>query len=754
MSRMKPNALLPLVSTLLAAASACAHDRGVVSGSEAAPTVAEADRAPADDVERQGWLNWRGPNQNGTSEETGLFDTVTLDGENHLWSYELSGRGTPVIVGDRVYGLGYEGDAPALEEVLFCLDADTGELIWEHRDTDFLSDILYSRYAIGSPTIDPESGNVFAMTAAGLLRSFTADGELLWEVSMGEEFGRLTFPNGRTGAPLILDELCIVHFIFASWGPLGPARDRFVAFDKETGRVVWASTPGGPPKDSSFSMPVVEERDGRTLLYAGLGGGHVVCVDARTGDAVWRYPFSIGGINGSMVLHGDKAIAIHGKENRDTSVIGRMVALDLTAEPDAEQNLPDSAELWRNDEVAFTSSPVLVGDLVYQTNLVGELACVDVNTGEVLWHEKLAPDQLHASPAAADGKLYVPMNNGSFYVIRPSREGAEILDEEQLEGNCLAAPAIAGGRVYVHTTERLYCFGSPDGVAPTWPAAGEAVAGAATRLQVVPADVTIRAGESVDYEFRLLDSGGRVVDLASDDAVDLELPPVLTEGDPGVGVTRASVDDMSATARVRAVPNLPLSMDFGGVELDQDLAGVPYAYPPGYWLGGRMKWHYVEREGEPVMARRIDNPLFQRSMTYIGHPDDSDYTVQVDLLSENQRRSMCEIGVVNQRYLVMLRGNFKTLEVTSNAERFKVSVPYSWQPEQWYTLKTRVDVTDAGAAIVRAKVWPRDEAEPEAWTIEAEDPNGHTHGAAGVYAFTPQSRFTAYLDNLSVTPNE
>ena len=47
-----------------------------------------------------------------------------------------------------------------------------------------------------------------------------------------------------------------------------------------------------------------------------------------------------------------------------------------------------------------------------------------------------------------------------------------------------------------------------------------------------------------------------------------------------------------------------------------------------------------------------------------------------------------------------------------------------------------------------------DEAEPDAWTIEAADPHAHVQGAAGVYGFTPQSRFAVYLDNLSVTPNE
>ena len=69
-----------------------------------------------DEPKLKGWLDWRGPDQNGTSLETGLVDTVTLDGENHLWSYDLSGRGAPVIAGGRLYCLGYSGTGPELRE--------------------------------------------------------------------------------------------------------------------------------------------------------------------------------------------------------------------------------------------------------------------------------------------------------------------------------------------------------------------------------------------------------------------------------------------------------------------------------------------------------------------------------------------------------------------------------------------------------------------------------------------------------------
>src|SRR5436305_5136975 len=78
-----------------------------------------------------GWLNWRGPQQNGTSLETGLPDTVTLGGANDLWHYDLASAGSPVIGNGRLYVLGFRGEGPDLQEVLLCADAENGKKIWD-----------------------------------------------------------------------------------------------------------------------------------------------------------------------------------------------------------------------------------------------------------------------------------------------------------------------------------------------------------------------------------------------------------------------------------------------------------------------------------------------------------------------------------------------------------------------------------------------------------------------------------------------
>ena len=729
-----------------------------------------------------GWLNWRGPQQNGTSPEKNLPNTWQVGGANHLWDVEISGRGTPVIANGRVYGIGYEGEGAELREVIFCLEADTGKAIWKRYFRDFPSDIIYDRYAIGSPTVDAETGNVYVMTTPGQFLAFNRDGKLLWKHSMMERYGRLTFPNGRTGSPVIDDDLVIIRGITSNWGAHGPARDRFYAFDKHNGELVWASTPGVRPRDSSFSTPVFDWRNGKRVFYAGTGCGNVVCVNVRTGEPLWRYQMSIGGVNSSVVLHQDHLIAIHGRENLDNTAVGRMVSLKLGAEPKSGEKGPlvldKGAEVWRNKLGIFTSSPVIVGDRIYQVTHTGVLHSINADTGAALWQIKLGPDQLHASPLYADGKLYIPMRNGTFYILRPTDKGSEELCKIQLEGIALGAPSIWNGKIYVHTTKRLYCFGKTGGTALPAPTAPKRPKpGKTVRLQIVPSEVLLRPGEKASFTIRGLDANGFVTKQFDSKKAQWRkyIPPTakvrvklnadfnakgeLVAGDepiPSAGAFEATIGEFKGYIRGRVLPGLPFKEGLERFQLTVSHAteeGVKFAYPPLPWIGARFKWEIRELDGGKVLAKTLDNPLFQRAITYFGHADASNYTFEVEVMTDGNRRIMSTVGVMNQRYVIVLLGNSQQLEVSSNHERLKVNVPFTWRPKVWYKLKTRVDSVGNGRVIVRAKAWERGKPEPEKWTIEVPHENGHRNGAPGLFGFAPQSRFRVYVDNISITPN-
>ena len=495
-----------------------------------------------------------GPDGNGVSHEA-YEDWKFNDKPN--WTYNLKGRGTPVIADGKMFVFGYRGEGEEVEELIVCLDAKSGKKEWEYSFRDYISDTIYDRYSIGSAAIDPDTKNVYLQTTNGLFVAFTSEGKKLWEHSMMERFGRLTFPNGRTGAPIVEGDLVIMHCITSYWGKQGPARDRFYAFDKISGDIVWISEPGIAPKDSSFSTPIVETRYGTRVFYAGTGDGNLVCVNALNGKPLWRFHMSYGGVNSSPLIYKDTVICPHGKENIDTTEEGRMISVKIPESIDfksPQKVLPESTEIWRNETVSFTSSPILVGDRVYQVSKVGELVCVDAKTGEILWHLKLGNDNLHASPLYCDGKLFVPIFGGKFYIIEPGDKSGEILHTMEFDGNLIGTPAICEGRLYLHTTKQLYCwnFSFSKITGKKWPDINQGVAGKAFEVRTIPTDVLLQPNQKQKLKFQSLDEKGHVLSEIKNADFSKFIPPtakVKTEMD-------ASFEKNSISTSENAKPRL------------------------------------------------------------------------------------------------------------------------------------------------------------------------------------------------------
>lgn len=736
------------------------------------------------------WQFWRGPL--GTGESLESYEKGTFN-PTPVWTYPAFGRGTPIIVDGTLYSFAYRpGDSPTireaetiydyLPEMLLSLDPATGKKNWEVLFNEYISDTVYNRYGVGSPGYDPETGNLYLLASNGHFACISRDGKILWEVSMVEEFGSLTFPNGRTGCPLIEGDFVIVRRVTSNWGAQGAGRDRFYAFDKRTGKHVWASEPGVAPKDSSFATPFVETRNGQRIMYVGTGCGNLAAVNVLTGKPLWRYQMSYGGVNSSPLVWKDRIIAIHGKENLDTSAEGRMVAIripDRKFGPKDEQlELTREDEIWRLPLNSFSSSPVLLNDRIYQVTKTGSLACIDPDKGVVLWEEKLATDNLgHASPLAVNGLLIVPLLDGNVYVIKPTDTKAEILHTLDLDGACNGAPAVADGRVFIETTEKLYCFAFDTGKithakAPVEP---KLVAGAPVALQAVPSEVLLDQGGKEQVKLYSIDANGVRVGEVTSAKWEKFVPPtakvksemdadfgsgMVIEAKPdareSAGAFKATANGISGVIRGRVLRNIPFEDDFESVELSEDhpTDGVKFGYPALPWIGARFKWEVREIDGNKVLAKTLDKVLFQRAITFIGEPGSSNYTIQADMMTDGNRRIKSTVGLINQRYIATLIGNKNLLEVTSNHERMKVAVPFPVTANKWYTMKMRVDIDGSGNGIIRVKVWDKGAAEPGAWTLEVPHLDAHKIGAPGIFGYAPQVQKRIFIDNIKVTPNE
>ena len=138
------------------------------------------------------WPTWRGPNQDGTSAETGLISTWSVEGENLLWEAEFIGRSTPIILNGRVYVMGRVGKDITEQERVACFDAETGELIWNYQFNVFHTTITFNRVGWTNLAGDPETGNIYAHGVQGLFFCFDKDGNILWSRSLTEEYGRIS----------------------------------------------------------------------------------------------------------------------------------------------------------------------------------------------------------------------------------------------------------------------------------------------------------------------------------------------------------------------------------------------------------------------------------------------------------------------------------------------------------------------------------------------------------------------------------
>lgn len=706
------------------------------------------------------WAEWRGPARDGISNEKNLPVKWSPTGDNLAWKAPYGGRSAPIVLGDRIYIQNSVGQGETLQERVVCLNADTGKLLWEHRFNIYLSDVPPHRVGWASPVGDPTTGNIYVFGVGGNLISLNREGKVLWERSLGEDFGLLTTHGGRTVSPIVDGDLVIVSGVVFMWGTHGRGGHRFMAFDKKTGQTTWVSSPGMRPYDTTYAPPIIVNVNGTRLLIQGASDGLIHAIKPQTGEPVWRYEISKRGLNTGVVVHGTTAVLTHSEENLDSSEMGRMVAVDATAKGDIK---PEQVKWTNKGWQGGFSSPVIDGDRLYQIDNGANLAAFDVNTGKQLWLQNLGTIQ-RASPVFADGKLYVGTENGKFFILKPSATGCEILDEDQLgtvaqPEKIIGSVAISNGRVFVVSEEGTYAIGKKSTSRNSAPSASVAVGSSVssnpvTHVQVVPTELILKPGDKVNFRARLFDAQGNFIreEAAATWSLD-QLKGTLTNGQLTVagdavnqaGWVKATVDGVTGTANVRVFPPFPWSETFDSVAVDA---------APASWVSMTMKFGVKDQNGNKVLAKlTTGSSLLTRSRAYIGPSDLSNYTVEADVKATTRRRQTGDAGIIAQRYVLTLYGNIQTLQLEPwqpETARSK-TIPYAWKPDAWYRLKLQVENLPDGKTRARGKAWPVGEAEPAAWMIERIDPIPNRQGAPGIFG---NGLAELYFDNVKVYANK
>jgi outer membrane protein assembly factor BamB len=759
------------------------------------------------------WIHWRGPEQNGLSREKNLpgeFDPAQGVSGNVLWKQPYGGRSAPLIMAGRLYIIQGTGEGLYEGEQVVCFEEKSGKKLWEYRVNVYHTDIVSSRLGWTTLTADPVQQYIYAHTTAGELLCLDSNGKLVWRRQLTEEFGRVTGYGGRIVTPIFDSGLVIVGMPNASWGDQARGLNRYVAFDGQTGQVVWWSTLSPDTLYGTYySSPVIAVINGQRLLITGGADGALHALKVRTGELVWSIPFAKGVINGSPVVSGNLVICTHGEENPEGAPIGRIICVDAS-QVDPQTRRPKV--VWdtfrrpykanRNQPLANRfglASAALADGLLYAPDDSGEIFCFRVKDGELLWRYRYATE-VRGSPLIADGKLYIFDVKGRMVIL--TLRGEQRPDDEETfiyrfagPGGTLnetnGTPVAVNGRLYFTTRTDLYCIGYPNATGecdpyqplpPETPYQAAAVAG----VRLFPADVTLPPGGKIQFQVVFYDANGRTVPAPAGKASwRLPLPPKTPTGaqppalqgtvdEQGTltvgpqpsqqGYVEYQLGPYTARARVRVAPQIPYQQDF---------EKVPENAVPAGWVNTAGKF-FVKKlaDGNQVLAKvnTDSRPPIARANAYITQPDVSNYTIEADVLGTLVRDKMPDIGLVNCRYTLILDGKTdpelrqRTLRITSWEARPRInhSIAFDWEPNTWYSVKLTVR-QHAEKAVIRAKVWKKGTPEPRSWTISFEDPNPNRQGAAALYGYVsniapqadgpPLPGSEIYFDNVRITPN-
>lgn len=416
---------------------------------------------PASAAQAENWPQWRGPRGDGTSSETSVPLTWG-DAQGLAWKAAIAawGTSTPAIWGDAIFLTTQVDD----ELRVLRLSAADGRTVWSRtvgraetpRESEKRTEQKFHRLhnnASPSPVTDGEV--VVVHFGNGDLAAFDFDGNQLWKRNFQDDYGQYSIWWGHANSPVLHGDLVISVCMQDSLAdlpeaPSSPRASYLVAHDKRTGNVAWQTsrtTGAQAEQGDAYTTPVFAELDGATQMIV-MGGNQLDAYDPLTGHQLWFLPGLIGGrtITGPVV-HGNMVYATLGQR-------GDIIAVSLGG----QGQRPARDVVWRNNDNAPDScTPVVHNGLLFSVADNGIAICLDAHTGQQKWRERM-PGDYKASPVVAEDRVYF-LNTAGLCTVISAGARFEKLTENQVSDETLASPAIADGRIYLRGREHLYAVG-------------------------------------------------------------------------------------------------------------------------------------------------------------------------------------------------------------------------------------------------------------------------------------------------------
>lgn len=394
------------------------------------------------------WPQWRGPERDGNSNETGLLKQWPAGGPRLLWQVNDIGDGysTPVVVGSRIYVMSNRGMD---NEFVQALSTKDGKVIWTTRVGNVGLPNQEPPYAKARSTPTVDGNFIYALGSDGDIACLELKtGKLRWTKNIRTEFAGQPGTWAYAESPLVDGDVVVVT--------PGGAQATMIALNKKTGALIWKSAiPGGDP--AGYASAIVVQAAGRKQYVQLLSKG-IVGVDAKTGQFLWRNSEAAKGpaqyftpiARGDFVYGGALGVG------------GTMVRL----KPEDDGVTAEQVYFIRGLPNGIGGA-VVVGDHIYGTEAGQKLVSAEFTTGKIKWQ---AETITWSSIAAADGMLYLHGINGELALVEATpagyREKGRFTPPAQppkkkvgqFPEAAFAYPVIANGTLYIRDLGTLWAW--------------------------------------------------------------------------------------------------------------------------------------------------------------------------------------------------------------------------------------------------------------------------------------------------------
>ena len=423
--------------------------------------------------------------------------------KNIKWVQDIGMRGyvSPVVAGGRVFVSTNNGnprdkkikDARA---ILMCFAEKDGTFLWQavHDMAPLPVDQQADKDGLVSmPTV--EGNHVYYVTpGCVVVCADVKTGKAVWTYDLMRELK--VFPCIINAcSPLVVGDYVYVvtgNGLDDNGVLVAPKAPSFVALAKKTGKLKWQSAlPGDKIIFSQWSSPAYAEVGGKGQVIFPGGDNYVYSLDPLTGDMIWK--FRVAPLKGTKqeqkkpnyivatpVVHGQRVYVSLGASH-DTGTgnnVGHLWCIDITKKGDVspqDDNFDPKAAVNKNSALVWhfggvadkgertiifgpTLSRVAVHDgLVYAVEEAGYFYCLDGATGKKLWEHDLK-NSVWSSPYWADGKVYLPSEDGGVRIFQHGRQKKLLPEEPDMDGQVQSTPVMANGVMYIATKSKLYAI--------------------------------------------------------------------------------------------------------------------------------------------------------------------------------------------------------------------------------------------------------------------------------------------------------